>query len=237
MKCVTELPRRSTTWSARCMKSMQWLSLLQSSQQPSQTDPPDNYQLGYSRFQYECYGNYPDGWPRVAGFLESSDSFGIYRKFGHCHARLLVTHMSNITEMEEKLSRLDRLDADGGNDTDWRLKNRRHMEGPDMTKRDLEEKIEKELSVYVPLLLNYQRLKSLDQTPARDHDSVFKYLWKNKPLDTPEFGWINHPEDFVSLVPQRRNRFENFILSHLDNWPKSCLKVSSFLNTLPFPGY
>jgi len=54
MKCVTELPRRSTTWSARCMKSMQWLSLLQSSQQPSQTDPPDNYQLGYSRFQYEC---------------------------------------------------------------------------------------------------------------------------------------------------------------------------------------
>jgi hypothetical protein len=63
--------------------------------------------------------------------------------------------MSNITEMEEKLSRLDRLDADGGNDTDWRLKNRRHMEGPDMTKRDLEEKIEKELSVYgmaIPML-------------------------------------------------------------------------------------
>jgi hypothetical protein len=80
-------------------------------------------------------------------------------------------------------------------------------------------------SYLVPLLLNYQRLKLLDQTPPRDHDSVFKWLWKWQPLDSPEFAWINHPEDFVSLVPPRRNGFENFILRHLDNWPRSALRV------------
>ncbi len=77
----------------------------------------------------------------------------------------------------------------------------------------------------VPLLLNYQRLKSLDQTPPRDHDSVFKWLWRWKPLDSPEFAWINHPEDFVSLVPPRQNGFENFILRYLDSWPRSYLRV------------
>jgi len=84
----------------------------------------------------------------VAGFLESSDSFGIYRKFGHCHARLLATHMSSITEIEQELLRLDKSDEAGGDATNWRLKNRRHVEGPDTTKKDLQEKLEKELSVY-----------------------------------------------------------------------------------------
>jgi hypothetical protein len=81
--------------------------------------------------------------------------------------------------------------------------------------------------ILVPLLLNYQKLKSLDQTPARDHDSVFKWLWTWKPLDTPEFAWIFHPQDFVSLVPPRQSGLENFILRYLDNWPRSYLKVRS----------
>ncbi|KAH8795027.1 hypothetical protein F5882DRAFT_40412 [Hyaloscypha sp. PMI_1271] len=219
-----DLPRRSTTWSERCVNIMQWLSVSQPSQQQSPTNPLDEFQDGYSRFQYECFDNYPDGWPRVAAFLESSDSFGNYRKFGHCHARLLIDQMSTITEMEQELLELDRKDAAGGEATDWRLKNRNHKKGPDTKKRDLQENMKKELLTYVPLLLNYQKLKSLDQTPARDHDSVFKWLWTWKPLDTPEFAWIFHPQDFVSLVPPRQSGLENFILRYLDNWPRSYLK-------------
>ena len=182
----------------------------------------------------------------MAAFLESSDSFGIYRKFGHSHARLLIDHESSLTKIEEELLELDKIDEAGDEATAWRLKNRKYKQGPDTRKRDLQEKLEKELLVYgmtfpmlnykernmclpssyvVPLLLNYQRLKSLDQTPPRDHDSVFKWLWKWKPLDSPEFAWINHPEDFVSLVPPRRNGFENFILRHLDKCPRSALRV------------
>lgn len=219
-----EPPRNSTTWSAGGLKVMQWLPFSQPSQQCSATNPPDQFKLGYSRFQYENYDNYPDGWPKVAAFLESSDSFGIYRKFGHSHARLLIDHESSLTKIEEELLELDKIDEAGGKATAWCLRNRKYKQGPDTRKRDLQEKLEKELLVYVPLLLNYQRLKSLDQTPPRDHDSVFKWLWRWKPLDTPEFAWINHPEDFVSLVPPRRNGFENFILRHLDNSPRSALR-------------
>jgi hypothetical protein len=91
---------------------------------------------------------YPDGWPRVAAFMESSDSFGIYRKFGHCHARLLAIHMSNITEMETRLFNLDKEDEAGGDDTKWRLKNRFHEEGLDTTKIELQERLEKEILAY-----------------------------------------------------------------------------------------
>jgi hypothetical protein len=63
--------------------------------------------------------------------------------------------MSNLTEMEQELLKLDKNDQDGGKATDWRLKNRRHKEGPDTKKRDLQEKLEKELLVYgmtIPIL-------------------------------------------------------------------------------------
>ena len=48
-----EPPRNSTTWSAGCLKVMQWLPFSQPSQQCSATNPPDQFKLGYSRFQYE----------------------------------------------------------------------------------------------------------------------------------------------------------------------------------------
>ncbi len=57
--------------------------------------------------------------------------------------------------MEQELLELDRKDEAGGEATDWRLKNRRYKEGPDTKKRDLQEKLEKELLVYgmtIPIL-------------------------------------------------------------------------------------
>jgi hypothetical protein len=65
----------------------------------------------------------------------------------------------------------------------------------------------------------------MSPTPTRDHDSVFKWLWAQKPLDDEEFDWIFHHDDFVSLTPTRQSRFETFIVNHLDGWPNSCFKV------------
>ena len=91
---------------------------------------------------------YPNGWPRVAAFLESCDSFSIYRRFGHAHSRLLVTHECNITDLETQLQKLDKNDDEGGPDRQFRLKTRYHEEGFDTTKRDLLEKLEKSLLAY-----------------------------------------------------------------------------------------
>jgi hypothetical protein len=91
--------------------------------------------------------NYPDGWPRVAAFLNSCNSFGIYRRFGQCHSRLLVNRMANITDLERQLHDLDEADEDGGEATQWRLKSR-CPEGFDTARRDLLENLEKEVNAY-----------------------------------------------------------------------------------------
>jgi hypothetical protein len=77
----------------------------------------------------------------------------------------------------------------------------------------------------VTLLLQYQKVKNLPQTPDRDHNSVFRWLWKIQPVDLGEYDWIFHPEDFVSLVTPRRNSFEDFIRSNIELRPISWLKV------------
>jgi len=56
--------------------------------------------------------------------------------------------MSNITEMETRLFNLDKEDEAGGNNTNWRLKNRFHEEGLDTTKIELQERLEKEILAY-----------------------------------------------------------------------------------------
>ena len=56
--------------------------------------------------------------------------------------------MTNITELERKIFELDKADEDGGDATKWRLKNRYHEEGLDTTKRDLLERLEKEVNAY-----------------------------------------------------------------------------------------
>jgi len=103
----------------------------------------------------------------VAAFLESSDSFGIYRKFGHSHARLLIDHESSLTKIEEELLELDKIDEAGGKATAWCLRNRKYKQGPDTRKRDLQEKLEKELLVYGMTfsMLNYKNERCADQVP------------------------------------------------------------------------
>lgn len=204
----------TTPWSTSCFNKLTHFSFLRSVSEKLETppgSPPADYQSGYDQFQFECYDKYPNGWPRVAAFLESCDSFSIYRRFGQSHSRLLVTHQCNITDLETQLQNLDKCDDQGGPDMQFRLKTRYHEEGFDTTKRDLLEKLEKEILAYDTLLLNHCHLKALDPTPNSDHHSVFKWIWRNQPLDMGEYNWIFHPGDFVSMVSPRRNRFENTI--------------------------
>jgi hypothetical protein len=98
---------------------------------------------------YSIDDKYPNGLPRVAAFLESCDSFSIYRRFSHAHSRLLVTHQRNITDLETQLKSLDKSDDEVGPDVQPRWKTRDEF---DAAKRDLEEKLEKQLLAYGMLL-------------------------------------------------------------------------------------
>jgi hypothetical protein len=152
---------------------MKHLPFIQSNSQCSLNDQPDPYKPGYDQLRNESRNipiasnnismqwinkspideDYPDGWPRVAAFLNSCNSFGIYRQFGQCHSRLLLHHMANITDLERQLLDLDHDDEKGGEATQFRLKSR-CPEAFDKDRGDLLEKLEKEVNAYgiVPLI-------------------------------------------------------------------------------------
>ena len=57
----------------------------------------------------------PKGFPRVARFLNSDESFMIHRRFGCLFSRLLLTRQDEISRMEEQLEAMDRRDQREGN--------------------------------------------------------------------------------------------------------------------------
>lgn len=53
----------------------------------------------------------PQGYPKLAAFLDSDESFMIYRRFGFIQSRLLLDKQDQLRELERKLERLDRVEA------------------------------------------------------------------------------------------------------------------------------
>ena len=160
---------------------------------------------------------HPDGWPRLAAFLNSADNTAIFRRFGQLHCRELVMLQTEITKLEQKLTELDKHDSESAS-TAYRLRTTYHQDGWDTERMDLREEIRVKLLIYWmyslsnvlktranlgldDLLLKEAQLRALQRTPNRDHATVFKWLWSYKPVDQGEDNWIYHPDDFVSVKP------------------------------------
>ena len=59
--------------------------------------------------------DYPQGYPRLATFLNSDDSFSIYRGFGYLQSRLILEKQNELEILEEKVDRMDIRDAEQNN--------------------------------------------------------------------------------------------------------------------------
>ena len=55
--------------------------------------------------------DYPEGFPRISSYLDSDDSFMIYRRFGMIFSRLLLNKQDELATMEADLKRMDDRDA------------------------------------------------------------------------------------------------------------------------------
>lgn len=75
----------------------------------------------------------PEGYPRLAAFLDSDDCFMIYRRFGFLHSRLLLWKQNELEEVEQALDELDRADARGSKVRERCLRSREH----DQTRTDM----------------------------------------------------------------------------------------------------
>lgn len=92
--------------------------------------------------------DYPQGWPRLAAFLNSDDNFTIFRKFGQSHCRLLIQLQAEITELEQDLLQLDKSDSKEGSGTLHRLKRVSYLGGEDMVQKDKLNQLRKKLVDY-----------------------------------------------------------------------------------------
>lgn len=52
----------------------------------------------------------PEGYPRLAAFLDSDENFMLYRRFGFLQSRLLLHKQDQLRELEKDLDRLDKVD-------------------------------------------------------------------------------------------------------------------------------
>ncbi|KAH7409599.1 hypothetical protein BKA64DRAFT_665364 [Cadophora sp. MPI-SDFR-AT-0126] len=184
-----------------------------------------NIRHGYSELKYGTDVDLPEGFPQLAHFLNSNDSFAVFRRFGTLSARALIQLQIEITELEEKLQELDKRDA-----ADPLLKKRLRgfegLEGCDNRQRELMEKVQGKLCEYFDLLLRDTQVRALGQAPERHHLGLFNWVWNNKPLAPGKDAFIFQANDFVSAAKhcEKGTRLGDFIETYLDQWPKSRLK-------------
>jgi hypothetical protein len=160
---------------------------------------------------------HPNGWARLAAFLNSGDELAIFRRFGEMHCRVLLMLQTEITKQEKKLAELDKYDSESESTSD-RLRTAYRAKGWDTERMELREQLQKNLLMYWTyslskvlkananlglddLLLKQAQLRDLPKTPKRDYATVFNWLWSSMPAGLGELDWIYHPDDFVSVKP------------------------------------
>jgi len=91
--------------------------------------------------------DYPEGYPQLAAFANSCDTFANVRRFGRLSYRLLAHLQNDLIDMEKVLDKLDKKDA-ADNTMEKRLRGYENYNGWDDEQRKLVSKISTAYSQY-----------------------------------------------------------------------------------------
>ena len=58
--------------------------------------------------------DYPEGYGKLAAFIDCDSNFRIYRKFGWLHNRVLLHIQDELQELEQDLEGVDKWEAESG---------------------------------------------------------------------------------------------------------------------------
>ena len=97
----------------------------------------------------------PNGYPKVAGFMDSEDTFGIYRRFGFLYSRVLLSKQDELRRLEDNLDAMDHRDAHDTDHTRKCLKScakdfARERKGNSPTRKELLQTVQSKLYDYGP---------------------------------------------------------------------------------------
>ncbi|KAL6718279.1 hypothetical protein ACLMJK_004367 [Lecanora helva] len=177
--------------------------------------------------------DFPNGFPKLSCFLDSDDSFMIYRRFGTIFSRLLLSKQDELSKMEKLMAGMDKDDEDAGHEEYLMSRTLDDERGDDVphtwdeTRTQLLERMEKKTLEYAELLLKAQQLKALDKPSRRDYKSVLHFMENDGgPLFEEEANFIYEKEDLVSLRPGREHAWLDGILELLIPLEANCVKES-----------
>ena len=58
--------------------------------------------------------DYPEGYGKLAAYIDCDPNFRVYRKFGWLHNRVLLLIQDELQELEEELEMCDKWEAESG---------------------------------------------------------------------------------------------------------------------------
>ncbi|MCJ1396465.1 hypothetical protein MMC18_009355 [Xylographa bjoerkii] len=154
--------------------------------------------------------DFPRGFPKLACFLDSDDSFMVYRRFGTVYSRLLLHEQDEMRRVEATLNSMDKTDEYHGNAQylmSPELDAKRQSfpdEWPRQSRPQLMEQLKRKALDYAEFVLKAQQLKALGQPSTRDYRSVLHFM-ENDGGQTydEEMSFIYEKEDLISLRPGR----------------------------------
>lgn len=172
---------------------------------------------GYNNIHYDNVNAFDKGYPQLAAFVNSDDTFANFRRFGRLSARILLHMQNELNDLEREFDALDKQD---GQDPIMQARLRgfgdEDFDGWDDKQQKLCLKIQEKYLKYAEVLLTDANLRALGKPPPRNHMANFRWMHNTKALKEDKRDFLNHPDDFVSISRHSDRRFEDFIEAWLD---------------------
>ncbi|KAF2758712.1 hypothetical protein EJ05DRAFT_485807 [Pseudovirgaria hyperparasitica] len=179
--------------------------------------------------EYEKIDAYPNGYPRLAAYINSDHNFLVYRKFGTARNRVLLHRQQQVVAAERALYELDCSNEKHGFarrlQTIYQDKVSVESE-KDFKKRNwLIEDLSDKLAEYDKLLLREAQIEQFDSPSRRNYLSLYHWIWNLKPVVREEGKFFSRADDFVILSRRAQDSplrvfIEGIILSLPRSWTR-----------------
>ncbi|KAK4943912.1 hypothetical protein LTR10_016628 [Elasticomyces elasticus] len=155
----------------------------------------------------------PDGYPRVAAFLDSDENFMVYRRFGYLQSRLLLEKQDDLRRLECELELMDREEFDAGDKDVLRT---RDLHGQD--RMNLLQRLEEKWVQYSNLVVAARDMTALNKPTPSEYDSVRWWMRENDSLDCDDAMFIQCREDLITLRPGREYAWLDAVVEGMLRW-------------------
>ncbi|KAK0509130.1 hypothetical protein JMJ35_008501 [Cladonia borealis] len=139
--------------------------------------------------------DYPEGYGKLAAFIDCDPNFRIYRKFGWLHNRVLLHIQDELQELEEELEMIDAWEAKSGDNV--KLASRR--EDTTTERLELIATIKQKLDEYDKYFLRLHQMQAVRTPTKRNQNSLYNMIEDTQSQVTSESEWIRQRADLAAV--------------------------------------